>query len=331
MKILVTGATGFIGSHIVEELAKQGLAIRAAHRPGENLQTIDSDFLIDGLDLDSFALDITDRKAVHQALQGCQILFHADYLFSFDSRDKNRLYQINQLGTRNLMEAALKHGVEKVLYTSGLETLSPVPPPGLATERDGVSLDDLSTPYEKSRFLAEREVLNFKQKGLPAILLHPTVCLGKREEFSTPFGRYLRRFLQKKTHFYLDTGLNFVDVGDVAKGHLLAAKRGKVGARYILGNQNVYMLEILRKLTELSGQKAPKTGLPFGLAKLGNLFLRGVLRRSSGIPNTLIKRLQNPLFFDSSLARQELGFPQSNVWEALLSQIQSSQKNLGLP
>lgn len=326
MKILVTGSTGFIGSHIVEELAKQGLAIRAAYRPGHNFQRIDSDFLIEGLDLESIPLDLTDRQKIFAALKGCHLLFHADHYFSFEARDKGLLYQINQFGTKNLMEAALAQGVEKVVYTSGMETLRVPPDQEIGRERDGVSLSELATDFEKSRYLAEREVLQAKQKGLPVILVHPTVCLGRRENRTTPFGKYLERFLSRKTHFYLDTGLNLVDVADVAKGHLLAAKRGKIGGRYILGNQNVYMLEILRKLEELTGIRAPKTALPPAFAKLGNAMVRTVFRRRSGIPNALINRLQTPLFFDAGLARQELGLPQSNVWEALRSQILEAVK-----
>jgi dihydroflavonol-4-reductase len=328
MKILVTGATGFIGSHIIEELAKQGLGIRAAYRPGDSFQSIDSDFLIDGLDLESFALDVTDRDAVFRALKGCQILFHADYLFSFNSRDKARLYEINQTGTRNVMEAALANNVEKVVYTSGMETL--LAPPGReeATEKDGVAMEDLHTDFEKSRLLAEREVLQFRQKGLPVIIVHPTLCVGGRERGQTPFGQYVLRYLQQQAHFYLDTGFNLVDISDVSKAHLLAAKRGSIGGRYILGNKNAYMLEVLQNLQRITGIKPPKTALPFGIAQLGNMFLQKVLRRRTGVSNAVINRLKRPLFFDSSLARQALGMPQSDVWEALRRQVMALSKNL---
>ncbi len=326
MKILVTGATGFIGFHIVEELAKQGLALRAAHRPGDQFQGIASDFLIDGLDLESLALDITDRRAVFQALNGCTMLFHADYFVSFDSKDKSRLYAVNQMGTKNLMEAALHHGVDKVIYTSGMETLKASPGREAASEADGVALEDLSTHFEKSRYLAEREVAQVKQKGLNIILTHPTVCLGRGERGLTPFGRYLRRFLKGRVHFYLDTGLNLVDVVDVAKGHLLAAKRGEPGHRYILGNQNVYMLDILRHLEKFTGIPAPKTALPLPIAKWGNLLARNLLRRMDGSPNALLAKLKAPLFFNVNLAKMELGMPQSNVWEALKRQLIDIQK-----
>lgn len=317
MKILVTGATGFIGSTIVEELAKQGLAIRAAHRPGESLGQIDSDFLIDGLDLESFPLDLNNRKEVFTQLKGVQILFHADYLCSWKRQDKARLYEINQMGTRNLMEAAHAQGIEKVIYTSGMETLAVPKNHEIATERDGVAWEDLKTHFEKSRFLAEREVLNFKAKGLPVVIVHPTICLGAREQGTTLFGQYLQRLVNGKARFYLDTGFNLVDVVDVAKGHLLAAKRGKVGGRYILGNQNVYMLEIIQRVSQMTGRPGPKTALPFGWAQVANVLVRS-------LPQPLLKKLKKPLFYDPALARKELGFPQSSIWEALARQIKNA-------
>ena len=327
MKILVTGSTGFIGSHIVEELSKQGLAIRAAFRPGEDFKALDSDFLIDGLDLDSFPLDTTDRNAVFNALKGCQILFHSDSLCSFEGRDKTRLYQINHIGTKNLMEAALHHGVEKIIYTSGVETLRAPKGQALATERDGVSMEDLKTHFGRSRLMAEREILRLKSQGLPVIIVHPTICVGTREKNTTPFGKFLSRYLAGKVRFYLDTGLNLIDVVDVAKAHLLAAKRGKIGNRYILGNQNIYFLEVLQHLSQLTGIPPPKTALPFGFARIGNFLFRNIFQRKSGVSNALIRRLKRPLFFDNSFARDELGYPQSDVWQALQLHIQSLQKN----
>lgn len=326
MKILVTGSTGFIGSHLVEELAKQGLSLKAAFRPGDRFQLLDSDFLIDGLDLESFPLDLGDKRDVAKALQGCNMLFHAEHFFSYSGKDKARLYAINQMGTRNIMEGALAAGVDRVVYTSGIETLRAPEGEEIARETDGVTLEDLSTPYEKSRYLAEREVTRLKNLGLPVIIVHPTICVGTRDRDPSPFGRYLRRYLQGKVRYYLDTGLNLVDVADVAKGHLLAAKRGEIGARYILGNQNVYLLELLRTLQRLTGISPPKTALPPWMAKLGNGLVRGLLRRKEGVPNAVIQRLSRPLFFDAGLARHQLGFPQSNVWDALKRELVDIQK-----
>jgi len=321
MKVLVTGATGFIGFHIVEELAKQGLSLKAAYRPGESFQGAASEVLIDGLDLESFSLDITDRRAVAKALQGCQLLFHAENFLSFRGADKAKLYAINHLGTKNLMEAALAQGIEKVVYTSGMETLMAPAGHEQASESDGVSMEDLKSDFEKSRLMAEREIQRLKQQGLPVILVHPTVGLGTGDRGTTPFGKFLQRYLERKVHYYLDTGFNLVDVVDVAKGHLLAAKRGQVGQRYILGNQNVYMLELLRNLERLTEIPAPKTALPFFLAKWGNRFSQKILRRPGGAPNKLLNRLRRPLFYDASLAREALGMPQTNVWDALSRQI----------
>ena len=317
MKILVTGAGGLVGSHIVEELAKQGIPLRAAYRPEQVPEHPESEFMIDGLETETVSLNVNDRNAVFQAVKDCQMVFHAEHLCSFDSSDRGLLQAINVDGTKNIMEASLHHGVEKVVYTSGMETLKSAPGQENIRESDGVSLEELGTDFERSRYQAEREAIRFKQQGLPLIIVHPTVCLGTRDREPTLFGNYLRRYLEGRTHFYLDTGLNLVDVIDVAKGHLLAAKRGQIGGRYILGNQNVYMLELLRNLEAISGIAAPTTALPFGFAKIGNALAQGILRRRDGLPTPLIGRLRQPLFFDSSLAKEELGMPQSNVWEAL--------------
>ncbi len=331
LKILVTGAAGFLGSHLVEELSKQGISLRAAYRPEENFRKIDSPFFIDGIDLESFPVDLSQAQEAKRALQGCQILFHTDSFFSTLPQEKNKLYTINHVATRNLMEAALLQGVEKVIYTSGMETLSPGPKQNLATERDGVSLEDLQTDFEKSRYLGEREVLNAHKKGLPTVIVHPTICLGIRESATTPFGLYLRRVLQKKSRFYLDTGVNLIDVQDAAKGHLLAAKRGKNGARYLLANQNVFMLELLQNIQSIVQFPLKQTAVPLNLAFAGNFIAREILRRRSGIPNGLLRRLKRPLFFDSTLSREQLGLPQSNVWEALKRQIQDTLPEFEIP
>ncbi len=186
----------------------------------------------------------------------------------------------------------------------------------ITAPKAGELIEDLLEPVAGLQ-IAEREVSRLKQQGLPVIIVHPTVCLGTRDRDPSPFGAYLLRYLKDKVHFYLDTGLNLVDVVDVAKGHLLAAKRGKVGHRYILGNQNVYLLEILRNLQRLSGVKAPATALPFALARAGNTLLRSVFQLKGGLANPVLSRLSRPLFFNPALARAELGMPQGNVWEAL--------------
>lgn len=326
MKVLVTGSSGLIGFHILEELSKQGLSLRAAYRPGDPLQKIASDFLIDGLDLDCFSLDVTDRPAVFKAMQGVQLLFHAEHLISFNAKDKARLYAINQIGTRNVAEAALHCGVEKMVYTAGSETLRAPRGQEMAREQDGVDLGELKSHFEKSRYLAERELNQFKQRDLPVIILHPTVCLGRGDRGITPFGHFLLRYLRGKVRFYLDTGFNLVDAADVAKAHLLAAKRGEVGRRYILGNQNVYLLEILQHLEKETQIPMPKTALPAMMAKIGNTFVSLVRRSGECIPNTVIDYLQRPRFFDSTLAVKELGMPQSSVWEALRREIQDMKK-----
>jgi dihydroflavonol-4-reductase len=331
MKILVTGAGGLIGSHIVEELSKQGIPLRAAYRASQHQASdSESEFMIDGLETEAIALNVNDRNAVFQAVKDCQMVFHAENLCSFDSGDKGLLQAINVEGTKNIMEASLHHGVERVVYTSGMETLRAAPGQDTIRETDGVSLEELKTDFERSRFLAEREAIHFKQKGLPLVIVHPTVCLGTRDYEPTIFGNYLIRYLRGKTHFYLDTGLNLVDVVDVAKGHLLAAKRGQIGGRYILGNQNVYMLELLRNLEAISGVAAPTTALPFSFAKLGNGLVQGLLRRRGGLPTPLIELLRRPLFFDSTLAKEELGMPQSNVWEAMRRHLIDVKTTLGI-
>lgn len=320
---LVTGSQGLLGSHIIEELSKQGIPIRAIHHFKAAKQKWRSDFLIEGLDLETLHIDLGNKNELYEAVKGCSVVFHTEHYFSLEKKDQDQLYQVNQKGTQNLLEAAYNAGVDKVVYVSGMELLRPPPGKEIATEEDGVALEDLKSDYEKSRYLAERKVIEYRQKGLPCTIVYPTVCVGPGQGNETPFGHFIQRYLQRKVRFYLDTGINLIDVKDAAKGCILAAKRGKIGSRYILGNKNIYMLEFLQQLELMTKIKAPKMALPFFIAKAGNSIIRNLLRRKTGMSNSLIEMLRKPFLYETHLARQELGLPQSNPWKALQEQIQS--------
>ncbi len=318
---LVTGSQTLVGYNLIEELSKQGLPIRATHHFKSSSKKRSSDFLIEGLDLETRHVDITNKEDLYQAVQGCSIVFHTEHYYSLEKKDRSLLYQINQKGTQNLLEAAFQAGVDKVIYVSAMELLRPAPGKEIANENDGVALEDLKTDYEKSRYLAERKVIEYRQKGLPIIIVYPTVCVGPGQGDENPFGHFIQRYLQKKLLFYLDTGFNLIDVKDVAKGCILTAKRGQIGGRYILGNKNVYMLEILQQLEKMTHIKYPKMALPFFLAKASNSLLRNIFQRRAGFQNNLLETLRKPFFYDTSLARKELGLPQSDPWKALQKQV----------
>ena len=313
-KVFVTGATGFIGASLVRELLDQNCEIRALARPGSDRRNLD------GLDIELFEGDLRDRDSLEKGLAGCDTLFHAAADYRLWTCNPEVMYAINVQGTRNILEAALTRGLSKVVYTSSVGTLGN---PGNGTpgnEKTPVSFADMVGHYKKSKFLAEREAEAFISRGLPLIIVNPSTPVGKLDIKPTPTGKIIVDFLNKKMPAYLDTGLNLIDVEDCAKGHVLAAMRGKVGEKYILGNQNMTLREIFGMLEGISRIPAPKVRLPYLpilIAAHVNEAVSWLTRREPLIPLAGVQMAGKFMYFDSSKAIKELGLPQTPVRQAL--------------
>ena len=315
MKTLVTGATGFIGANLVRELLKDGYEIRALVRKDSNTKNID------GRDIEVVRGDLCDKESLISALKGCNTLYHVAAHYSFWDRDSRKIYDINVEGTKNILDAALKTGLEKVIYTSTVGCIG-IPQNGICGNEDTeLNPSDLHNNYKTSKYLAEVEALKICKKGLPLVIVNPSTPIGPMDIKPTPTGKIIVDFLNRKMPAYMNTGLNLIDVRDVASGHILAAQRGKIGERYILGNENISMKGILNLLEEITGIKAPRIRIPYPLALTAahiNQFISDkITKRPPFIPLGGVRMAEKFMYFDASKAVRELSLPQSSVKKAL--------------
>jgi dihydroflavonol-4-reductase len=314
MKVFVTGATGFIGASLARELLRDGYEVRALARPASDRSNLK------GLDLEICEGDLRDSDSLHRGLKGCEILFHAAADYRLWTRNPDQMYEINVGGTRNILEAALDHGLSRVVYTSSVGTLGN-PGNGLpGDEETPVTLGDMVGHYKKSKFLAEREAESFLKKGLPLVIVNPSTPVGALDIKPTPTGRIIVDFLNRKMPAYLDTGLNIIDVVDCARGHILAAREGRIGEKYILGNENLTLQRIFAMLGEITGLAAPRVRLPYTpilLAAYVNEAISRLTGKEPLIPLAGVQMARKFMFFDPSKAVRELGLPQRPVVESL--------------
>jgi dihydroflavonol-4-reductase len=323
VKALLTGGTGFVGCHVARELVARGVSVRALARPNsrkDNLADLDPRLLeiVNG--------DLTDAASLREALKGCDTLYHVAADYRLWARDPNELYRANVDGTRDLLQAALDAGIQKVVYTSTVGALG-IPHDGMPGNEDTpVSEQNMVGHYKRSKFLAEEEARAFVGKGLPIVITNPSTPVGEMDIKPTPTGQIIVDFLNGKMPAYVDTGLNLIDVHDVAIGTILAGEKGKIGERYILGNRNVTLKEMLRILSQITGKPAPKVQIPYGVAWLAvgmeNLVVDRILRRAPAHPFEGVKMAKKRMFFDASKAVRELGLPQSPVEDALARAVQ---------
>ena len=314
MKVFVTGATGFIGASLVRELLKEGYRVRALARPNSDRRNLK------GLDLEICEGDLRDRKSLEEGMKGCDILFHAAADYRLWTRKPAVMYEINVDGTRNILEAALSQGVSRVVYTSSVGTLGN-PGNGIAgDETTPVTLADMAGHYKKSKFLAEREAESFLKRGLPLVIVNPSTPVGMLDIKPTPTGRIIVDFLNRKMPAYLDTGLNIIDVEDCARGHVLAAVKGRIGEKYILGNENLTLQRIFAMLEEITGLPAPRVKLPYTPTLIAAYINEGISRctgKEPLIPLAGVQMARKFMFFDATKAVRELGLPQRSAGEAL--------------
>ncbi len=315
MKALVTGATGFIGGNVAAALLRRGYEVRALVRKGCNRKAIA------GLALETAEGDLLDRGSLARAVSGCDYLFHVAACYTFWARDPRGIYEANVEGTRNVLDAAREAGLRKVVFTSSESTVGIERDGALGTEERVVDPRYLFGDYKKSKYLAERLALEVGRQGLPVVVVNPTTPVGRGDVKPTPTGRIIVDHLNRQIPAYVNTGLNLVDVEDVAQGHVLALEKGRAGERYILGNRNLTLREILDLLAGITGLPAPRLRLPLWLALGAGYISQFVADRVTGrpprVPLAAVKVARHFRYFDCSKAVSELGLPQTPVEQAL--------------
>src|SRR5579872_2312639 len=247
MLAFVTGATGFLGSHVARVLADQGAQLRVLVRPTSNLKNLE------GLNAETATGDLRDAASLEKAMTRCDAVFHVAADYRLWVRDPNEMYRSNVEGTRAILEAARKNGVRRVVYTSSVATVGFTSNGSPADEDSPVSLADMIGHYKRSKFLAEQVALEAGRAGMHVVTVNPTTPVGEQDVKPTPTGRIVVDFLKRKFPAYVETGLNLVDVRTCALGHVAALEKGKSGQRYILGGENLTLKQILDKLAAITG------------------------------------------------------------------------------
>jgi dihydroflavonol-4-reductase len=310
MKALVTGATGFVGSSLVRELLKDGKEVKVLVRQSSSTKNIH------GLDVEKAYGDVRDKESVKAALAGCDTFYQTAAVFEFWGPSKKDYYDVNVEGTKASLQAALERAVPKVVYTSSVVALGSHGRDCLAAEDAEFNLWKTGAHYCISKYLGEAEALKFAGKGVPVVIVNPGVVIGVRDIRPTPSGRIILDVLNKRTPGYLDGGFHYVDVEDVARGHILAAQKGRTGEKYILGNANLSMLDFYRLVAEVAGMKPPGLRFPYPavltMSYLYSLVAR-VTRRPPVVTPAAARVSRVHAYFDSSKAVNELGMPQTPI------------------
>jgi len=314
MDVLVTGATGFVGANVARLLVADGYRVRVLARPASSLQTLS------GCRVEIFRGDILDSHALAPAVRGCSMVFHVAADYRLWAKDPREIYRNNVDGTRTVLEACQRADVGRVVYTSSVGTLGLPGDGSRGTEATPVSLEDMIGDYKRSKFLAERVAEEFAARGLPVVIVNPSNPIGPWEVKPTPTGRMVLDYLHRRMFATLDTGLNLIHVADVARGHLLAARLGRVGEKYILGAENLSLSEIFRALEGITGIRAPRVRMPYGLVYLVALASEGLAHatgRPPRVPLTGVRMARKHMYFSADKAVRELGLFQRPVEQAL--------------
>jgi len=313
MTTLVTGAAGFLGSHVTRQLVARGKEVRVLLRASSTNRAIAD------LPLEYVTGDLRDPGSLDRAMKGVKRVFHVAADYRLWARRSREIYDSNVGGTRNLLEAARRAGVEQVVYTSTVATIA-VDRPQLPNEFTDAKLAEMVGHYKRSKWMAEREVLNAAKGGVPVIVAMPTTPVGPWDWKPTPTGKIILDFLNGKMPGYVETGLNFVGVEECAAGHLLAAEKGKIGERYLLGGENLTLKEMLDVLAKITGLRAPNWKIPHALAlgvAYANTAFSRLVGREPSIPVEGVKIARHMMFVDCARAQRELGFQAGPVVAAL--------------
>jgi dihydroflavonol-4-reductase len=315
---LITGATGFVGAHVARRLLDHGFRVAALVRPGSNRS------LLQSLDIDWRDGDLRDAVSINRAMSGCSAVFHCAADYRLWSPDPTELYLNNVGGTRNVMKAALAHGVQRVVYTSTVGALGLPEGGGAGNEDTPTGLDRMVGHYKRSKFMAEQLVREMASTGMDVVIVNPSTPVGAGDIKPTPTGKTIVDFLNGNIPAYLDTGLNLVSVEDVAMGHLLAFQRGLAGRRYILGCRNMTLHSMLQTLASITGLPEPNIRLPYAVAWAASMASAGiglVLQQPPAITPESVRMAHAFMFFDGARAVEELGMPQTPFEQALESAV----------
>ncbi len=307
---LVTGASGFVGWHVARLLLEKGHRVRALVRAQSTVPELDVE-IVRG--------DLRDPASLARATEGCGLIFHVAADYRLWAKDPRELYEANVEGVRHILTAARTAGVDRVVYTSTVGCIG-IPKTGIGDETQPCALDQMAGDYKRSKFLGEQVALDFARKGFPVVIVNPTAPMGDHDFKPTPTGQIVADFLRGAMPAYIDTGLNVVNVKDVAEGHLLACERGMPGERYILGSENLTLRQILHELAEISGLKAPTVELPYAVAWAAGAFGTAISRITGKAPRASLEAVRmasTKMWVSHGKATRELGYNPMPAREAL--------------
>jgi dihydroflavonol-4-reductase len=317
--VLVTGANGFVGAHVVRALVARRAHVRAFARSGADTRALD------GVDCEIVRGDLRDIESVERAVHGCDEVYHVAADYRLWVVDEASMYAANVGGTRNLLAASKRAGVAKIVHTSTVGSLG-IGADKIGREDTPVTLGDMVGPYKRSKFLAEQAALEAAREGLPVVIVNPSTPIGALDYKPTPTGRIIVEFLNRRMPAFMETGLNLVCVEDVARGHLLAAEHGRIGEKYILGGENLTLELMLQRLAAISGLPAPRVKIPyavaFGFALGAEALARTVTHRAPRASVTEVRMGRKKMFFDFTKARAELGYEARPIDDGLARAIE---------
>jgi len=306
VKAFITGATGFLGTHVARVLAEQGADLRLLVRPTSNLKNLE------GLPAETAMGDLRDAASLEKAMSGCEVVFHVAADYRLWVRDPEQMYRSNVEGTRAILEAARKNGVRRMVYTSSVATMGFTRNGNPADEDSPVALADMIGHYKRSKFMAEQIALEAGRSGMDVVVVNPTTPVGEQDIKPTPTGRIILDFLKRKFPAYVDTGLNLVDVTECARGHVAALERGKSGERYILGGENLTLKQILDKLGAITGLSSPSVKLPyffaFAAAAVDETITGRILHREPRATIDAVRMGRKKMFASSAKSERDLGW-----------------------
>jgi dihydroflavonol-4-reductase len=315
MLAFVTGATGFVGSHVARALAAQGADLRLLVRTNSNTKNIDD------LKVDRVIGDLRDAPSLEKGIAGCDVVFHVAADYRLWVRDPGEMYRANVEGTRAILEASRRNKVRRVVYTSSVATMGFTSNGQPADEDSPVSLDNMIGPYKRSKFMAEQVAVEAARARQDVVIVNPSTPVGERDIKPTPTGRIVVDFLMKKFPAYVDTGLNLVDVKECAQGHIAALEKGRIGERYILGGENLTLKQILDKLAAITGLPSPTIRVPYLLALatgvVDEIVTGRILGREPRATIDAVRMGRKKMFVSSAKAERELGWRQVPVDDAL--------------